>query len=158
MVVFELTIFGNDCVMLLVVWKREKKDKGLRESKVLKSEENVLMIIIDMMIFSCLYPIVSVNVNNSVESGKDDDVGEDQEGEAEVEIPNGILIKDTSGDPIDAIINAIYPDVVANLTTPSYFEDRAILAPTNDVVNKINERMMKLIPIEERVYLISNNI
>ncbi|GJS31895.1 hypothetical protein Tco_0492515 [Tanacetum coccineum] len=50
------------------------------------------------------------------------EVGEDQEGKAEVEIPNGILIKDTI----------------------------AILAPTNDVVNKINERMMKLIPTEER--------
>ncbi|GKB00078.1 ATP-dependent DNA helicase PIF1-like protein, partial [Tanacetum coccineum] len=46
------------------------------------------------------------------------EVGEDQDGEAEVEIPNGIIIKDTSGDPIDAIINAIYPDVVANLSTP----------------------------------------
>nr|GFA37244.1 ATP-dependent DNA helicase PIF1 [Tanacetum cinerariifolium] len=54
------------------------------------------------------------------------EVGEDQEGEAEFEIPNGILIKDTSGDPIDAIINAVYPDVVANLTTPGYFEDREI--------------------------------
>ncbi|GKE18153.1 ATP-dependent DNA helicase PIF1-like protein, partial [Tanacetum coccineum] len=86
------------------------------------------------------------------------EVGEDQEGEAEVEIPDGILIKDTSGDPIDAIINAIYPDVVANLSTPGYFEDRAILAPTNDVVNKINERMMKLIPTEERVYLSSDSI
>ncbi|GJV79230.1 ATP-dependent DNA helicase PIF1-like protein [Tanacetum coccineum] len=86
------------------------------------------------------------------------EVGEDQEGEAEVEIPDGILIKDTSGDPIDAIINAIYPDVVANLSTPGYFEDRAILAPTNDVVNKINERMMKLIHTEERVYLSSDSI
>nr|GEZ32458.1 hypothetical protein [Tanacetum cinerariifolium] len=86
------------------------------------------------------------------------EVGEDQEGEVEFEIPNGILIKDTSGDPIDAIINAIYPDVVVNLTTPGYFDDRAILAPTNGVVNKINERMMKLIPTEERIYLSSNNI
>ncbi|GJW23965.1 pentatricopeptide repeat-containing protein [Tanacetum coccineum] len=58
---------------------------------------------------------------------------------------------DTIGDPIDAIINVIYPDVVANLSTPGYFEDRPILAPTNNVVNKINERMMKLIPTEERV-------
>nr|GEW83801.1 hypothetical protein [Tanacetum cinerariifolium] len=84
------------------------------------------------------------------------EVREDQEGKAEVEIPNGILIKDTSGDPIDAIINAIYLDFVANLSKPGYFEVRAILAPTNYVVNKINERMMKLIPTEERVYLSSN--
>lgn len=86
------------------------------------------------------------------------EVGEDKEGEAEVEIPNEILIKDTSGDPVDAIINAIYPDVVANLSTRGYFEDRAILAPTNDVVNKINERMMQLIPTEEHVYLSSDTI
>nr|GEY73331.1 uncharacterized protein [Tanacetum cinerariifolium] len=52
----------------------------------------------------------------------------------------------------DAIINAIYPDVVANLSTPGYFEDRAILAPTIDVVNKINERMMKLITTEKLVW------
>nr|GEX25772.1 ATP-dependent DNA helicase PIF1-like [Tanacetum cinerariifolium] len=38
------------------------------------------------------------------------EVREDQEGEAEVEIPNGIIIKDISCDPIYAIINAIYPD------------------------------------------------
>ncbi|GJX16732.1 ATP-dependent DNA helicase PIF1-like protein [Tanacetum coccineum] len=86
------------------------------------------------------------------------EVGEDQEGEAEVEIPNDILIIDTIGDPIDVIINVIYPDVVANLSTPGYFEDRPILAPTNNVVNKINERMMKLIPTKERVYLSSDSV
>ncbi|PWA87342.1 GDP-fucose protein O-fucosyltransferase [Artemisia annua] len=35
---------------------------------------------------------------------------------------------------------------------------RAILAPTNDVVNKINDRMMQLIPSKEHVYLSSDTI
>ncbi|GJS12588.1 ATP-dependent DNA helicase PIF1-like protein [Tanacetum coccineum] len=97
-------------------------------------------------------------ISNLILSIGNGDVGEDQEGKAKVEIPNGILIKDTSGDPIDAIINAIYPDVVANFSTPGYFEDRAILAPTNDVLNKIHERMMKLISTKEHVYLSSDII
>lgn len=35
----------------------------------------------------------------------------------------------------------------------SYFEDRAMLAPKNTIVDQINEYMLDLIPGEEKVYL-----
>nr|XP_043611506.1 uncharacterized protein LOC122583138 [Erigeron canadensis] len=74
------------------------------------------------------------------------------DGETDVEIPEDILITDTT-DPIKSIIDTIYPELNRNLATPSYFQQRAILAPTHDVVDVINDKMMDLINEEEKVYL-----
>nr|XP_043620368.1 ATP-dependent DNA helicase PIF1-like [Erigeron canadensis] len=79
------------------------------------------------------------------------------DGETDVEIPEDILITDTT-DPIKSIIHAIYPELNKNLATPSYFQQRAILAPIHDVVDVINDKMMDLINEEEKVYLSCDKI
>ncbi|KAL7083360.1 hypothetical protein ACP275_14G156700 [Erythranthe tilingii] len=59
------------------------------------------------------------------------DAGEVNDGDATIEIPNDMLIRN-SADPFLKLIEFVYPDLVTNLFTPEFFEGRAILAPTNE--------------------------
>ncbi|XP_071739529.1 uncharacterized protein [Rutidosis leptorrhynchoides] len=84
-------------------------------------------------------------------------VGETNDGECDVDIPDDVLITDAE-DPIGSLIASIYPNFIQNLGNPEYYEDRAILAPTHDVVNIINDHMMTFLDGEEMVYLSSDSI
>lgn len=76
---------------------------------------------------------------------------EDDDGDATVEMLQGILIQ-RSVDPIKDIVEATYPDFFGNFYNAKFFEDRAILAPTLEVVEKVNAFAMSLIPGEEKIY------
>lgn len=84
-------------------------------------------------------------------------LSEPNDGEVDIDIPDDLLIK-SDQDPLSDIINCIYPDYLARLYEKNYFEDRAILAPTHDTVNLINETMLNTLPGSERVYLSSDTI
>ncbi|GJU86798.1 ATP-dependent DNA helicase PIF1-like protein [Tanacetum coccineum] len=43
-----------------------------------------------------------------------------------------------------------------NLWDPTYFQDKAILAPTHEEVDKVNERMMSKLPSREKVFYSSD--
>ncbi|PWA63173.1 DNA helicase [Artemisia annua] len=43
-----------------------------------------------------------------------------------------------------------------NLWNPTYFQERAILAPTHDEVDKVNQHMMSMLPEEEHIYYSSD--
>ncbi|KAL6569855.1 hypothetical protein OROMI_014369 [Orobanche minor] len=79
------------------------------------------------------------------------------DGEAVVTLSNDILIRDAV-DPIAAIVENIYPDVLQTTSNPEIFKDRAILAPTNEIVDTINDYVMSLMPTKEMVYLSSDNV
>jgi len=69
-----------------------------------------------------------------------------------INVPPDLLIP-SNGDPLAAILNSTYPDLFRHIDDPSYFKDRAILAPTNVVVEQINDYMLDLLPGAERTYL-----
>ena len=48
--------------------------------------------------------------------------------------------------------------MVQNLTEESFFKDRAILCPTNDVVEEVNNHIMDLLPGESKEYYSSDKI
>ncbi|XP_028752796.1 uncharacterized protein LOC114712427 [Neltuma alba] len=48
-------------------------------------------------------------------------------------------------DPVTVIVSAIYDDLLQNLDSSSYFNDRAILAPTSEIVNQVNDYMCLLL-------------
>nr|GEY87362.1 ATP-dependent DNA helicase PIF1-like [Tanacetum cinerariifolium] len=48
-----------------------------------------------------------------------------------VGIPEEICIKEAA-DPIQAIVDFSFPDLMNNLDTPSYFQGKVVLAPTNE--------------------------
>nr|GEY14846.1 hypothetical protein [Tanacetum cinerariifolium] len=84
-------------------------------------------------------------------------VGEHNDGESIVEILDDILIKEST-DPVASIISFVYPNVVQKLSDRTYFQDKAILAPTLEVVDVINDRVLSMIPGDETVYLSSDSI
>ncbi|CAA7052688.1 unnamed protein product [Microthlaspi erraticum] len=89
----------------------------------------------------------------------DGKIAEPNDGEAEIDIPEGLLITATN-DPMEVISNEIYsdPDMFEVDKDPRYFQDRAILCPTNDDVDMINQFMLRKIPGEERTYLSADSI
>lgn len=81
----------------------------------------------------------------------------DDDGDATVEMLQDILIQ-RSVDPIKDIVEATYPDFLGNLFNDKFFQDRAILAPTLEVVEKLNAFAMSLIPGEEKIYLSCDSV
>ncbi|RYR48040.1 hypothetical protein Ahy_A07g034036 [Arachis hypogaea] len=69
-----------------------------------------------------------------------------------VDIPSDLIIP-VSENPVEDIVNTIYPNLVQNFRDPSFFQDRAILALTVDNVEEINNYIVDLLPGEEKNYL-----
>ncbi|KAK9724272.1 hypothetical protein RND81_05G060200 [Saponaria officinalis] len=84
-------------------------------------------------------------------------VGLDNDGEVILELPDEILIKNTR-DPIASIVASTYPSLETQLGNSQYFQERAILAPTHDIVELVNDYVLSLIPGEEKIYLSSDEI
>ena len=70
-------------------------------------------------------------------------IAEPNDGEALIEIPEEFLIMDPN-DPIETISLAIYGDTdsLRGMKDPKFFKERAILCPTNEDVNMINDHML----------------
>ncbi|XP_076911901.1 uncharacterized protein LOC143570021 [Bidens hawaiensis] len=84
-------------------------------------------------------------------------VGGPNDGETEIEIPDDLLIKD-SLDPLSDLIEFVYPDILSNYKNKEFFEQRAVLAPTNEVVEQINNRLLEMLPGSEYEYLSSDSV
>ncbi|XP_057252064.1 uncharacterized protein LOC125494157 [Beta vulgaris subsp. vulgaris] len=87
----------------------------------------------------------------------DGKVGDLNDGEADIEIPHEMLV-DGGDDPIAAIVESTYPDIKDHIWEPSYFQERAILAPTNEIAETVNDHVLSQLPGEERAYLSSDAI
>ncbi|KAI3507904.1 hypothetical protein L1887_22900 [Cichorium endivia] len=84
-------------------------------------------------------------------------LGGSNDGDAIIEIPDDLLITQSSN-PIDSLIEFVYPSFLQKFNNPTYFQDRAILAPKNEVVHEINDRLLSLFPGEEKEYLSSDSL
>ncbi|KAI3720120.1 hypothetical protein L6452_21030 [Arctium lappa] len=84
-------------------------------------------------------------------------VGSVNDGEAIIDIPDDLLIIDST-DPISALIEFVYPSILVNVKNSSYFQERAILAPKHEVVQEINDRLLSLFPGDEKEYLSSDSL
>uniref|UniRef100_A0A803LRG6 ATP-dependent DNA helicase n=1 Tax=Chenopodium quinoa TaxID=63459 RepID=A0A803LRG6_CHEQI len=76
--------------------------------------------------------------------------GEPNDGEATIEIPYEVLIKDEASCPVTSIVKNVYTSILHNLDDPKYFQERAILALTHECVEVINEHLLNMIPGEEK--------
>ncbi|KAK4592722.1 hypothetical protein RGQ29_017025 [Quercus rubra] len=79
------------------------------------------------------------------------------EGEALIEIPHDLLIQ-PGPHPFNDIVKATYPDFDTKFSNAKYLEERAILAPTNEVVKDINGYMIDLINVDEETYLSADSL
>ncbi|GJZ22695.1 ATP-dependent DNA helicase PIF1-like protein [Tanacetum coccineum] len=87
----------------------------------------------------------------------DCELGEANGGEVDIDVTEEILI-DEADDPIASIIDFTYPNISDNINDPSYFKEKAILAPTNKVVDNINEHLLEKFLREEMVYLSCDSV
>nr|GEV00562.1 hypothetical protein [Tanacetum cinerariifolium] len=76
---------------------------------------------------------------------RDGKLGEANDGEVEIDVPEEILI-DEADDPVYSITDFTYPNILDNINDPSYFKENAILAPTNEVVEKYKRAFIGVIP------------
>ncbi|XP_058767402.1 uncharacterized protein LOC131641097 [Vicia villosa] len=82
---------------------------------------------------------------------------EPNDGYADICIPNEFIISNFT-DPIQAIVEDTYPDLIHNYLDSNYLQSRAILASTIEVVDDINQYITNLLPGEEREYFSSDSI
>ncbi|KAL2966255.1 hypothetical protein AAZX31_16G105800 [Glycine max] len=75
----------------------------------------------------------------------------------EIEIPPNLLIRNFI-DPIEAIVNHIYPNIQKKYKDEEFLKSRAILATTNEVVDQINDYILNIIPGEEKEYFNCDSI
>ncbi|XP_024006454.1 uncharacterized protein LOC112082965 [Eutrema salsugineum] len=78
-------------------------------------------------------------------------------GEVMIDMPEELLITECN-EPIKAIVESVYGLGFEEQNDPNFFQERAILCPTNDDVCAINDYMMSALRGEERVYLSSDSI
>ena len=84
-------------------------------------------------------------------------LGGANDGEATVDIPDDLLITDNVN-PIPSLVEFVYPSFLNNLHDSSFFQEWAILAPTHEVVEVINDHLLSQIPGDEVVYYSSDSI
>ncbi|XP_022023686.1 uncharacterized protein LOC110923942 [Helianthus annuus] len=84
-------------------------------------------------------------------------VGDDNDGDAIIEIPDDLLITDICN-PIQSLIDFVYPSIIQQFRISGFFPERAILAPKNEVVHEINDRLLSLFPGDAKEYLSSDSI
>ncbi|XP_013616958.1 PREDICTED: uncharacterized protein LOC106323364 [Brassica oleracea var. oleracea] len=87
------------------------------------------------------------------------DFRQPNDGEAEIDIPEEFLNMD-SDDPKEAICKAVYGDNASlqENKEPKFFQERAILCPTNEDVNMINEYLLDKLDGEEKIYISADSI
>nr|GEV47941.1 hypothetical protein [Tanacetum cinerariifolium] len=88
---------------------------------------------------------------------RDRDLGEANDGEVLIDVSEELLIYAVN-DPVTSIIDFTYPNLFNNINNPLYFQEKAILAPTNEVVDTINDHLLNKFLGEEMVYLSCDSI
>ncbi|XP_061354352.1 uncharacterized protein LOC133298985 [Gastrolobium bilobum] len=81
----------------------------------------------------------------------DGQVGIDTNDVARVEIPEDLLILDSTK-PLASIVQFTYPNLLQKMKDFKFFEERAILAPTFEVVEMVNEFILSQVTGEEKEY------
>jgi hypothetical protein len=78
-----------------------------------------------------------------------------RQGESEptwITIPSEHLVH-TDCDKVTAIVDSVYVDFLRRYSDPNYLKERAILTPTNEIAEDVNEHVLSMVPGEEREYL-----
>ncbi|XP_074351563.1 uncharacterized protein LOC141690686 [Apium graveolens] len=78
-------------------------------------------------------------------------------GEMLIKIPDQYVVH-TTPNPIESLFEITYPDFLRNMSSHSYLRLRAILTPTNVVVDNINNSILEKIPGTLHTYLSQDSI
>ncbi|XP_018480006.1 uncharacterized protein LOC108851076 [Raphanus sativus] len=159
----KVVVFGGDFRQILPVIPRgNRADIVMASLKMsyLWKHCKVLQLTRNMRLFS---ELDSCEANEIKDFSKwildlgDGKINEPNSGETMIDIPKDLLITECV-DPIEAIVSEIYGDTFKDSKDPVFFQERAILSPTNDNVEVINNYMLDRLTGEERIYLSSDSI
>ncbi|XP_028753423.1 uncharacterized protein LOC114713014, partial [Neltuma alba] len=84
-------------------------------------------------------------------------IGLPNEGVTDIEIPSEILIQ-SSDNHIQSIVSVTYPNLKYHINNSEYLTNRAILAPTIEVVDQINDHVCSMLDGEYVEYFSSDSI
>ncbi|XP_059289718.1 uncharacterized protein LOC132043247 isoform X6 [Lycium ferocissimum] len=87
----------------------------------------------------------------------DGKIGCSIDGIEKIEIPDDLLIHNCD-DPISGIVESTYSDYLIHSTDIKYLQERAILAPTLQMVESVNDYMVSLNHSQDKSYLSSDTI
>ncbi|XP_074351611.1 uncharacterized protein LOC141690735 [Apium graveolens] len=73
------------------------------------------------------------------------------DGLIDFEIPEQFIVRGTDN-PIQSLFDITYPDFLSNMSSYDYLRSRAILAPTNSLVDDINDFVIEKIPGKTHTY------
>ncbi|XP_074327550.1 uncharacterized protein LOC141665464 [Apium graveolens] len=94
----------------------------------------------------------------AVGDGKETNISPNSDsGEMLIKIPDQ-YIAHKYGEPIQKLFEVTYPDFLHNISSHEYLRSRAILAPTNIVVDEINTQLLVKIPGTLFTYLNQDSI
>ena len=83
-----------------------------------------------------------------------------KEGEIEpswIKIPSDLVLT-TDGDKLSCIVDAIYPDLFQRYQDATYLKERAILAPTNEIAEVVNDHIISILPGQSQEYFSCDTI
>ncbi|KEH17658.1 PIF1-like helicase [Medicago truncatula] len=158
-----IVVLGGDFRQILSVVRKGMRqdivDASINSSKIWPYC-NVLRLTVNMILGASSGPAEQEETANfgkwilSIGDGND---ASNENGEMKVEIPEDLLISDTTNS-LMSLIDFVYPDLNDIIGDPLFFQEKGILAPTLDSVEHVNEYMMSVIPSEEKEYLSSDSV
>nr|XP_043612651.1 ATP-dependent DNA helicase PIF1-like [Erigeron canadensis] len=83
--------------------------------------------------------------------------GGNNDGSTEIELLEEVLIK-SEKNHVESIVSANFPSIAEHHNDRGYFEDKAILVPTNEEVDTINEYVLSKLKGDERIYFNSDSV
>nr|GEZ82120.1 DNA helicase PIF1, ATP-dependent [Tanacetum cinerariifolium] len=102
--------------------------------------------------------VVNATINSSYLWEKcNGKVGGANDGESTIVFPDNMFIPETDDD-VGVIIDDTYPNLLQNPWNPSFFQEKAILSPTHEMVDIINKRMLSLLLGDENEYESSDSV
>ncbi|XP_010677032.1 uncharacterized protein LOC104892746 [Beta vulgaris subsp. vulgaris] len=85
-----------------------------------------------------------IEFSDLIQSVGDGNVGEPNDGTCVIDISDNLRINGGKY-PISTIIHSTYPCLTDHLWEAKYFQERAILAPTNEIVETVNDHLLSTI-------------
>jgi len=164
----KVMVLGGDLRQILPVVEAGSRSQIINSAIIksrLWSTAEVLSLTQNMRL-SCSSPDISYQRKVAEFSKWVLDIGEGKvhsvakEGELEpswIKIPEELLLR-TQDDKLSCIVNAIYPNFTSDYKNIAYISQRAILTPTNEQTDIINDYMVSLVPDAEKEYLSSDSI
>ncbi|XP_058751153.1 uncharacterized protein LOC131624208 [Vicia villosa] len=130
-------------------------DKDTEHSQLFEATDVIIWDEAPMALKNC-FEALDKTLKDVMDVG-DGKICEPNDGLADIEIPQEILISNFE-DPIKAIVESTYFNLLENFQNVDILQGKAILASTIRVVKKINHYVLDMIPGEEEKYLSFDSI